>query len=175
MSSFGSVDLTSVGVKTILAEETDEGLAGILGKREAEAGGGGKARDQRDAGGERFLHDLKRDAPRDEQAQVGPVAAPIEQGAAEDLVDCVVAPDVLTRHEHLAVRIERARGMARYQRLGVEMMSVGDMKDAYPFLETHDLAGALYDPADGDIDPAQLTQALAKADEVLLKIEEELK
>jgi dimethylglycine dehydrogenase len=32
----------------------------------------------------------------------------------------------------------------------------------YPFLETHDLQGALYDPNDGDIDPAQLTQALAK-------------
>ena len=34
---------------------------------------------------------------------------------------------------------------------------------AYPFIVTHDLAGALYDPNDGDIDPAQLTQALAKA------------
>ena len=31
-----------------------------------------------------------------------------------------------------------------------------------PFLETHDLTGALHDPYDGDIDPAQLTQALAK-------------
>ena len=33
---------------------------------------------------------------------------------------------------------------------------------SYPFIETHDLTGALYDPNDGDIDPAQLTQALAK-------------
>ena len=33
---------------------------------------------------------------------------------------------------------------------------------AYPFLETHDLVGGLWDPDDGDIDPAQLTQALAK-------------
>ncbi|MBL6845378.1 MAG: FAD-dependent oxidoreductase [Planktomarina sp.] len=57
---------------------------------------------------------------------------------------------------------ERARTMGRYQGLGVEMMSVADMKDAYPFLETHDLAGGLWDPDDGDIDPAQLTQALAK-------------
>ena len=57
---------------------------------------------------------------------------------------------------------ERARGMARYQGLDVEMMSVADMKDAYPFMETHDLEGGLYDPDDGDIDPAQLTQALAK-------------
>ncbi|MEQ8366637.1 MAG: FAD-dependent oxidoreductase, partial [Roseicyclus sp.] len=57
---------------------------------------------------------------------------------------------------------ERARGMAQYQGLSVEMMQVGDLKDKYPFLETHDLAGALFDPDDGDIDPAQLTQALAK-------------
>ena len=37
-----------------------------------------------------------------------------------------------------------------------------EAKERYPFLETHDLVGALYDPTDGDIDPAQLTQALAK-------------
>jgi len=52
--------------------------------------------------------------------------------------------------------------MGRYQGLDIEMMSISDMKDAYPFLETHDLAGGLWDPDDGDIDPAQLTQALAK-------------
>ena len=57
---------------------------------------------------------------------------------------------------------ERAVGMGRYQGLGVEMMSIADIKEAYPFIETHDLAGGMYDPDDGDIDPAQLTQALAK-------------
>jgi dimethylglycine dehydrogenase len=57
---------------------------------------------------------------------------------------------------------ERARAMGRYQGLDLEMMAVGDIKERYPFIETHDLAGALYDPDDGDIDPAQLTQALAK-------------
>tara|TARA_R110002167_G_scaffold100794_1_gene262748 strand:+ start:64507 stop:66969 length:2463 start_codon:yes stop_codon:yes gene_type:complete len=57
---------------------------------------------------------------------------------------------------------ERARAMANYQGLSVEMMSTADMKEAYPFLETHDLVGGLWDPDDGDIDPAQLTQALAK-------------
>ena len=57
---------------------------------------------------------------------------------------------------------ERARAMGRYQGLDLEMMAVSDMKDRYPFMETHDLAGGLYDPDDGDIDPAQLTQALAK-------------
>ena len=57
---------------------------------------------------------------------------------------------------------ERARSMGIYQGMALEMMQVSDLKDRYPFLETHDLAGALYDPDDGDIDPAQLTQALAK-------------
>lgn len=57
---------------------------------------------------------------------------------------------------------ERARAMANYQGLSIEMMTNQDMKDAYPFLETHDLVGGMWDPDDGDIDPAQLTQALAK-------------
>ena len=57
---------------------------------------------------------------------------------------------------------ERAAGMGRYQGMAIDMCSVNDLKNHYPFLETHDLAGGLYDPNDGDIDPAQLTQALAK-------------
>ncbi len=57
---------------------------------------------------------------------------------------------------------ERAAGMGRYQGMPIEMCSVSDLKSRYPFMETHDLEGGLYDPYDGDIDPAQLTQALAK-------------
>ncbi|MEX0970707.1 MAG: FAD-dependent oxidoreductase [Paracoccaceae bacterium] len=57
---------------------------------------------------------------------------------------------------------QRARGMGQYQGMNLEILGVDDIKAKYPFLETHDLQGALYDPADGDIDPAQLTQALAK-------------
>jgi dimethylglycine dehydrogenase len=57
---------------------------------------------------------------------------------------------------------QRAKGMGLYQGMNLEILGVGEIKDKYPFLETHGLAGALYDPADGDIDPAQVTQALAK-------------
>jgi len=57
---------------------------------------------------------------------------------------------------------ERACSMGRHQGIALDMMSLDDIKDRYPFIETHDLAGGLWDPADGDIDPAQLTQALAK-------------
>ncbi|MGX0902409.1 dimethylglycine dehydrogenase [Roseovarius sp. MBR-79] len=56
----------------------------------------------------------------------------------------------------------RARGMGKYQGMDLEILGVEEIKARYPFIETHDLKGALYDPNDGDIDPAQLTQALAK-------------
>ncbi|MEO0943525.1 MAG: FAD-dependent oxidoreductase, partial [Pseudomonadota bacterium] len=52
--------------------------------------------------------------------------------------------------------------MGRYQGLQLDILSPEQMVDYYPFMETHDLAGGLWDPLDGDIDPAQLTQALAK-------------
>ncbi|MEM6657702.1 MAG: FAD-dependent oxidoreductase [Pseudomonadota bacterium] len=57
---------------------------------------------------------------------------------------------------------ERALSMGRYQGIPMEMWTPQEAKERYPFLETHDLEGVLYDPTDGDIDPAQLTQALAK-------------
>jgi len=60
------------------------------------------------------------------------------------------------------LEFERVKGMGRYQGMDIEVIGPGEIRDKYPFIETHDLAGALYDPADGDIDPAQLTQALAK-------------
>jgi dimethylglycine dehydrogenase len=57
---------------------------------------------------------------------------------------------------------ERVVGMGRYQGMDLKILSPDQIAEYYPFLATHDLTGALYDPYDGDIDPAQLTQALAK-------------
>ena len=57
---------------------------------------------------------------------------------------------------------QRACAMGRYQGIGMEMLTPEEAQARYPFLETHDLEGALFDPSDGDIDPAQVTQALAK-------------
>ncbi|MEM1038191.1 MAG: FAD-dependent oxidoreductase [Pseudomonadota bacterium] len=57
---------------------------------------------------------------------------------------------------------QRVKSMGRYQGMEIDMCSNADLKDRYPFMETHDLEGGLYDPFDGDMDPAQLTQALAK-------------
>ena len=56
----------------------------------------------------------------------------------------------------------RAAGMGRYQGIDIEIIGLEEIRNRYPFAETHDLTGALFDPYDGDIDPAQLTQALAK-------------
>ncbi|AUX77046.1 GcvT family protein [Sinorhizobium fredii] len=57
---------------------------------------------------------------------------------------------------------KRVVGMGRYQGMDLDILTPDEMRSRYPFLETHQLTGALYDPYDGDIDPAQLTQALAK-------------
>ncbi|MCK0170891.1 FAD-dependent oxidoreductase [Aliiroseovarius sp. S1123] len=57
---------------------------------------------------------------------------------------------------------ERACSMGRYQGIEMEMWTPEQAKERYPFLETHDLMGVLWDPSDGDIDPAQVTQAMAK-------------
>ena len=57
---------------------------------------------------------------------------------------------------------QRAKGMGRYQGMDIEVIGRDEITGRYPFIETHELEGALYDPNDGDIDPAQLTQALAK-------------
>ena len=57
---------------------------------------------------------------------------------------------------------EHVRSMAKQMGFSLEMMSNQDMVDAYPYMETHDLEGGLWDSYDGDIDPAQLSQAFAK-------------
>ena len=55
------------------------------------------------------------------------------------------------------------KSMAKANGLDYDILSLSDLKQRYPFIETHDLLGALWDPLDGDIDPSQLTQALARA------------
>ena len=69
------------------------------------------------------------------------------------------------RLAHSRQRMEEFRHVqAMGWHMGVEFeeMSNSDMQAIYPFLKTHDLYGGQFDPLDGDIDPAQLTQALAK-------------
>ncbi len=67
----------------------------------------------------------------------------------------------LAHSQNRMMEFERVVSMGRYQGMESELVSLQDLKDRYPFLETRGLEGGLYDPGDGDIDPAQLTQALA--------------
>ena len=60
------------------------------------------------------------------------------------------------------LEFERVAGMGRYQGLQMDICTPEELQQYNPFMETHDLEGGLWDPLDGDIDPAQLTQALAK-------------
>jgi len=56
---------------------------------------------------------------------------------------------------------EHVTAMANVMGLGYQMLTPSEVKQRNPFLEAHDLKGGLWDPNDGDIDPSQLTQALA--------------
>ncbi len=64
-------------------------------------------------------------------------------------------------HERM-MEFERVAGLARHMGLEMAMCTPDELQQHYPFLELHDLEGGLWDPLDGDIDPAQVTQALAK-------------
>ena len=69
------------------------------------------------------------------------------------------------RLAHTEDRVDEFRhvaSQARAQHLEVELLSPSQIKARHPFLELDGIRLGLWDPSDGDIDPAQLTQALAK-------------
>lgn len=68
----------------------------------------------------------------------------------------------LAHNKERMKEFEKVASMGRYQGLTMDICTPDELKEHNPFIETHDLAGGLWDPLDGDIDPAQLTQALAK-------------
>lgn len=68
----------------------------------------------------------------------------------------------LAHSRNRMLEFQRVKGMGRHQGMELEVVGPEELQGKYPFIETHDLQGALWDPYDGDIDPAQLTQALAK-------------
>jgi dimethylglycine dehydrogenase len=69
------------------------------------------------------------------------------------------------RLAHSPERVDEFRhvvSQARAQNIEFEMLSPAEIRTRHPFVGTDDILAGLYDPYDGDIDPAQLTQALAK-------------
>lgn len=74
------------------------------------------------------------------------------------------------RLSHTRERLDEFRHvltMARANGLDYALLSPDELKQRYDLIETDDLNAALWDPEDGDIDPAQLTQALAKGARLL--------
>jgi len=69
----------------------------------------------------------------------------------------------LAQNKQRMMEFEHISAMAQAMGIEYEMLDLIEMKNRHPFLEDHDLLGALWDPHDGDIDPSQLTQALASA------------
>ena len=68
----------------------------------------------------------------------------------------------LAHSEERMDEFRHVRSMAEAQGIEYELLTPEAARERYPFLELHDLKGAIWDPHDGDIDPSQLTQALAK-------------
>jgi len=68
----------------------------------------------------------------------------------------------LAHTQNRMAEFERVVSMGRTQGMDLKIMTPQQLVEIYPLLEVHDLLGGLYDPGDGDIDPAQITQALAK-------------
>ena len=68
----------------------------------------------------------------------------------------------LAHHRERMDEFRHVQAMARAQGLAYDLLSPAQARELYPFLEPHDLEGALWDPIDGDVDPSQLTQAYAR-------------
>jgi len=69
----------------------------------------------------------------------------------------------LAQNKERMEEFQHVTAMANALDIGYELLDVAEMQKRHPFLEGHDVLGALWDPHDGDIDPSQLTQALAAA------------
>ena len=69
------------------------------------------------------------------------------------------------RLAHTADRVDEFKhviSQARAQGIEFRLLSPAEIRELHPFITTTDIIAGLHDPYDGDIDPAQLTQALAK-------------
>jgi len=69
------------------------------------------------------------------------------------------------RLAHSADRVDEFRhvvAQARALGLRFELLSPAEIRARHPFLELEGIRAGLWDPEDGDIDPSQLTQALAR-------------
>lgn len=70
----------------------------------------------------------------------------------------------LARTQERWREFKRVTAMANVLGYGYELMSAEEARERYyPLLNTDDIVGVLWDPNDGDVDPSQMTQAMASA------------
>ncbi len=69
----------------------------------------------------------------------------------------------LAHTEERMAEFRHVTSMARANGMEYDVLGADELIERYPLVKTHDLVGALWDPLDGDIDPSQVTQALARA------------
>ena len=67
----------------------------------------------------------------------------------------------LAHSDERIAEFRHVTAMANAQGMAYDMLTPEQLVEKYPLVQTHDLKGALWDPLDGDIDPSQVTQALA--------------
>lgn len=80
---------------------------------------------------------------------------PINYHHADGGIRFATTQDHIDGYNHF---LSLAKGMG----VEFELIDAAECKKRHPLIETHELLGGLWDPLDGDIDPAQLCQALAR-------------
>src|SRR5690606_4678577 len=83
-----------------------------------------------------------------------------ETGVATGMRQCGSISVALT--DERKEELYRGASMARARGVEVEEISPAEAKEKYPHLEISDVVGAVFIPKDGQGDPANITQALAK-------------
>ncbi|GAB5471729.1 MAG: FAD-dependent oxidoreductase [Rhodospirillales bacterium] len=80
---------------------------------------------------------------------------PINYHHGDGGIRLAASRDHLDGYRHF---VSLAKGMG----VEFEIIDAAECRKRHPLIETHDLLGGMWDPLDGDIDPAQLCQALAR-------------
>ena len=69
---------------------------------------------------------------------------------------------LVARTEERMTLFKRIASAATAQGVACELISIKEAAEKYPVMRTNDIAGALWLPLDGKVNPADITQALAK-------------
>ena len=107
------VGRVEVGDRRIAAHEADEGHPCLLRGLDRQRRRRAHRDDRAEAGGPRLLHDLEPGPTAHVEAQLGGREPAVEQEPADDLVDGVVAADVLPHQERSTGAVEGGRGVHR--------------------------------------------------------------